>query len=91
VGQIRALKVRYTKRALRQMTAILASIGEGAQSVRAGLQAAIDQLADHPHSGPSTGKGDMRRAIANPYPYLIFYRVTNEGLTIHRVRHAARR
>ena len=50
MGQIRALKVRYTKRALGQMTAILAYIGErspkGAQSVRAGLKAAIDRLAD---------------------------------------------
>jgi len=95
VGEIRALRVRYTKRALRQMTAILAYIGErspkGAQNVRAGLQAVIDRLGDHPYSGQATGKGDMRRAVANPYPYLIFYRVTAEGVTVHRVRHAARR
>jgi plasmid stabilization system protein ParE len=77
------------------MTSILSYIGErsprGAQSVRTELQAAVERLADHPFSGRSTGKGDMRCVVANPYPYLIFYRVTVAGVTIHRVRHAARR
>ena len=76
------------------MTAILDYIGErspkGAQNVRARLQAAIDRVADHPYSGRAIGKDGVRRAAANPYPYLIFYRVTAEGVTVHRVRHAAR-
>jgi plasmid stabilization system protein ParE len=47
-------------------------------------------LIDHPHSGILTGKGDLRRIVANPYPYLSFYRATADEIVIHSIRHAAR-
>ncbi|MGA2124742.1 MAG: type II toxin-antitoxin system RelE/ParE family toxin [Xanthobacteraceae bacterium] len=89
------MKVRYTRRAFRQMNAILDYIDDhspqGARSVKQRLQAAIDLVAAHPHGAPLIGKRDLRRVVVTPYPYLIFYRVTPDEIVIHGVRHAARR
>jgi plasmid stabilization system protein ParE len=38
-----------------------------------------------------TNKGHLRQIIASPYPYLIFYRATEDEIVIHGVRHGARR
>ena len=64
---------------------------QGAESVKRRLKAAIDLLADHPKAGRATNKGDLRRLVANPYPYVIFYRTDATGIIIHGVRHTARR
>ena len=89
------MKVRYTRRALRQMTEILdfieARSPSGAENVKRRLQGIIDLLADHPNSGRTTNKGSLRRFIVSPYPYIVFYRADATGIVIHGVRHAARR
>ncbi|WP_334370350.1 type II toxin-antitoxin system RelE/ParE family toxin [Bradyrhizobium sp. AZCC 1719] len=89
------MKVRYTRRALRQLAEILDYIDarspQGADNVKRRLQAVIELLADHPNSGRLTSKNGIRRAVARPYPYLIFYRPDTTGIVIHGVRHAARR
>jgi plasmid stabilization system protein ParE len=89
------VKIRYTRRALRQMTEILdyieARSPQGAANVKRRLQAAIDLVAEHPYSGRATNKGDLRRVVANPYPYVIFYRPGASEIVIHGVRHTARR
>jgi plasmid stabilization system protein ParE len=36
-------------------------------------------------------KGNLRRFMVIPYPYVIFYRADATGIVIHGVRHAARR
>jgi plasmid stabilization system protein ParE len=64
---------------------------QGAENVKRRLKAAIDLLANHPKSGPATNKGDLRRLVANPYPYVIFYRTDATGIVIHGVRHTGRR
>jgi toxin ParE1/3/4 len=64
---------------------------QGAESVKRRLKAVIDLLADYPESGRATNKGDLRRLVANPFPYVIFYRTDAAGIVIHGVRHAARR
>jgi toxin ParE1/3/4 len=64
---------------------------QGADSVKRRLKAAVDLLANHPKSGRATNKGDLRRLVANPYPYVIFYREDPTGIVIHGVRHTARR
>jgi plasmid stabilization system protein ParE len=38
-----------------------------------------------------TGKQGIRRAVARPYPYVIFYRPDTMGIVVHAVRHAARK
>jgi toxin ParE1/3/4 len=77
------------------MNAVLDTIEErsprGARRIKQRLQAAIDLLTDHPHSGRLIGKRDLRRVVVNPHPYLIFYRVRPGEIVIHGVRHAARK
>jgi plasmid stabilization system protein ParE len=89
------VKIRFTPRGFRQMNAVLDYIGErspqGGGNVKRRLQAAVELLAEHPQSGALTGKHDLRRIVANPYPYLIFYSLTPDEVVIHGVRHAARR
>jgi toxin ParE1/3/4 len=70
------VKVRYTRRALRQMTEVLEYIEarspSGAESVKRRLQGIIDLLADHPNSGRII-KGNLRHfVVIPPYPYVIF-------------------
>jgi toxin ParE1/3/4 len=88
------VKVRYTRRALRQMAEVLDYIEvrspRGAENVKRRLQAIIDLLADHPNSGRTLNKGNLRRFGVTPYPYVIFYRVDATGIIIYGVRHAAR-
>ena len=95
MGEAWPVKVRYTRRAFRQMNMILDYIEDhspqGARHVMQRLQAAVDLVAAHPESGPLIGKGELRRVVVTPYPYLIFYRTTTDEIVIHGVRHAARR
>jgi toxin ParE1/3/4 len=89
------VKVRYTRRALRQLAEILGYIDtrspQGAGNVKQRIQVVIDLLADHPGSGRLTDKRDIRRAVMRPYPYVIFYRPDETGIVILGVRHVARR
>jgi toxin ParE1/3/4 len=70
------VKVRYTRPALRQLAEILGYIDahspQGADNVKRRLQTVVDLLADHPNSGRLTRKDGIRRAVARPYPYVIF-------------------
>jgi toxin ParE1/3/4 len=89
------VKVRYTRRALRQLAEILDYIDgrspQGADNVKRRLQAVISLLADHPNAGRLTNKNGIRRAVVRPYPYVIFYRLDTTGIVVHGVRHAERR
>lgn len=77
------------------MIAILDYIGErspqGAANVKRRLHALIDLLAERPQSGRATNKAGLRRIVANPYPYVIFYQPTVTEIVIHSIRHTARR
>jgi toxin ParE1/3/4 len=64
---------------------------QGARRVQARIQLIINLLLRHPHAGRLTSKGRLRRTAASPYPYLIFYRATENEIVIHGVRHSARR
>jgi toxin ParE1/3/4 len=70
------VRVRYTLRAAAELEAALAYISEhsprGALRVMMRLQAIIELLAQHPHAGRLTTKGNLRRIVAYPYPYLIY-------------------
>jgi plasmid stabilization system protein ParE len=55
-----------------------------------GIRAIIGLLLQHPHAGRLTSKGRLRRLAATPYPYLAFYRATDDEVVIHGVRHSAR-
>jgi toxin ParE1/3/4 len=89
------VKVRFTRRALKQLSAVFDYIERqsprGAENVKHRIHAVIEVLAEHPRSGRATNKVGYRRAVAHPYPYVIFYQPEDAEIVIHGVRHAARR
>jgi toxin ParE1/3/4 len=95
VGEAWPVTVRYTRRALRELAAILdyieAESPQGAQNVKRRLQAVAQVLVEHPRIGRVTNEEDVRRFVVSPYPYVIFYRPMPSGIVIHSIRHAARR
>jgi len=88
------VKLRYTLPALADLGAILDYITshspQGARRVQARIQAITDLLLLHPHIGRRTNVPTIRRMTTTPYPYLIFYEVTETEIIVHAVRHAAR-
>jgi plasmid stabilization system protein ParE len=65
---------------------------QGAENVKRRLAVVIGLLADHPNAGRRiANKDSLRRVVASPYPYVIFYQSDATGIVIHGVRHAARR
>jgi toxin ParE1/3/4 len=89
------VKIRYTRRAARQLDAILAYIEarspQGAGHVLDRFDVAVSILAELPHSGQPTNRPGYRRLVLGPYPYVIFYRATSVEIVIHGVRHTSRR
>jgi toxin ParE1/3/4 len=89
------VRLRYTQRAVAELDEVLAYIEaqspQGARSVQTRIRVIINLLLEHPHAGQLTSKGRLRRLIASPYPYLIFYQATEDEIVIHGVRHSARR
>jgi plasmid stabilization system protein ParE len=49
----------------------------------------INLLSTHPAMGARTDDPTIRRLTATPYPFLIFYEITEDEIIIHAVRHAA--
>ena len=89
------MKLRYTRRAADELEEVLAYIEErsplGAHHVQARIQVIIELLLRHPRAGQLTSSRRVRRLVGSPYPYLIFYEVTQDQIVIHGIRHAARR
>ena len=94
LGKVQAVKLRYTPRAAYELDEILQYIDDrspqGAQHVKARLQAVINLLLQHPHAGRLTSQRRLRRIVAHPYPYLIFYQAGDDEIVIHGVRYASR-
>lgn len=88
------MKLRYTIPALADLNAVLDTIAahspKGARRVLARIRAVIDLLLQYPSIGTRTDDQTIRRMTTLPYPYLIFYEVTETEIIIHAVRHAAR-
>jgi toxin ParE1/3/4 len=88
VGQTRSVRLRYTLPALADLSAVHSP--QGARRVQARIQALTDLLLQHPHIGRRTSDAAIRRMTTTPYPYLVFYEITQTEIIIHAVRHAAR-
>jgi toxin ParE1/3/4 len=86
--------IRYTPPALADLSSILDYIAEhsprGAKRVHARLQSIIGLLEIHPHIGVRTDDPVIRRLTTLPYPYLVFYEVTEAEIVVHAIRHTAR-
>ena len=93
MGQARVVRIRYTIRAARELDEVLAAIDrlspQGASSVKRRLSSLIDLLLQHPEAGRLSGRR-LRRVIAYPYPYFVFYRATPTEIVIHGIRHSSR-
>lgn len=88
------MKLRYTLPALIDLNSVLDYIAaespQGARRVHTRIQSVVDLLLLHPHIGARTDDPAIRRMPASPYPYLVFYEVTETEIIIHAVRHGAR-
>ena len=88
------MKLRYTSPALADLASILDYIAEhspeGARRVQARIQVIMELIAQHPHIGSRTDDPSIRRMTTMPYPYLVFYEVTEDAIIVHAIRHAAR-
>jgi toxin ParE1/3/4 len=88
------VRLRYTLPALADLSAILDYIGahspQSARRVQARIKALTDLLLLHPYIGRRTNDPAIRRMITTPYPFLVFYEVTESKIIIHAIRHAAR-
>jgi toxin ParE1/3/4 len=88
------VKLRYTPPALADLSAILDYIAahspRSARRIQARIQTLTDLLLLHPHIGRRTNDPAIRRMTITPYPYLVFYEVTETEIIIHAVRHGTR-
>lgn len=88
------MKLRFTPRAAAELDDILTYIAarspSGAERVQSRLRATLSMLADNPGLGRRTSNKRLRRIIATPYPYLVFYEWTDEEVVVIAVRHGAR-
>jgi toxin ParE1/3/4 len=95
VGKVWPVKVRYTRRAVAQITKALDYVAErspqGASQIRDRLEALVSLLQEQPFVGHATDRPGTRRLVTAPYPYLIDYRVNTDEIVVMRFRHAARR
>jgi plasmid stabilization system protein ParE len=89
------MRVRYTRRAQKDLAAILAYIDTrsppGARNVKLAIQKVIDLIGDHPEMGRLSGIEETRVISVGRYPYLIYWRILNEEVWLIHIRHAARR
>jgi plasmid stabilization system protein ParE len=63
---------------------------QGAARVQRRLKAIIDLIAERPAIGARTDHPSVRRMPVSPYPYLVFYEVSEDAVVIHAIRHGAR-
>ncbi len=54
------------------------------------IQAMTQLLLEYPRVGKAIRNRRLRQILATPYPYLIYYEVTEDEIIIHGIRHSAR-
>lgn len=88
------MKLRFTPQALSELDDTLTDIAErspqGARRVQTRIRATLALMLRHPESGRSTSLAGLRRIVVNPYPYLIFYEISDDTIVVVGVRHAMR-
>jgi plasmid stabilization system protein ParE len=88
------VKLRFTPQALFELDAILDYIAarspHGAERVKARLLGLAGFIQGQPHGGRKTSESGLRRIVATPYPYVVFYEVKDDEVVVVGVRHGAR-
>ena len=89
------MKLSYTPKALREIDNAIAYIGarspQGAKHVALRFYKLLELLRQQPQAGAVHGRRNTRRLFLTPYPYVIYYRVSQEEIIILRFRHTSRR
>lgn len=88
------IRIRYTPAARSELVRILDHIRlvspSGSRNVSRRIRQIIELLKTYPDAGRLTENATVRRIVATPYPYLIFYERRGDTVVIHAVRHGAR-
>ena len=88
------MRLRYTLEGAAELDTVLTYIEQkslqGGRNVQHRIQDLTQLLLQYPHIGKPTSDRRLRRVLAAPYPYLIFYQATVNEIIIHGVRHTAR-
>ena len=86
------MRVQYSPRAVRDIDEIRRHIEKdnpkAAWVAAAFIKRSIALLEDWPHHGRATDKQNVRRLVVANYPYVVYYRVTDEVVVV-TVRHQA--
>jgi len=89
------MRVRYTRSAPRDVDAILDHISTvneaAARAIMTSVDLVVARLAKFPRSAPETERPGVRMAPLPRHPYVIFYTIEDEEISIIHVRHGARR
>jgi toxin ParE1/3/4 len=88
------VRVRLTRPAFEDLTGILDYLAARSPQAARGLASRVDgmlaRLSDQPRIGMRTNDPAVRRLVLTPYPYLVFYEVTDAEVLILAIRHGAR-
>jgi addiction module RelE/StbE family toxin len=89
------MKVRYTRRAIDDLRDILSYIQQekppAAVRVIDRIESVVEELGHSPGMGIATDKPGIQRFPVTGTPYLIFYEILEDEVSITHVRHGARR
>lgn len=90
------MKIRYAKRALAEIDAILASISSNnpaaAERFDRRIQSLVTRVSQYPEGFQEVAeRPGVRRVALVRYPYVFYYRIFRDEITILRFVHGARR
>lgn len=89
------MRVRFTATALAELKEIHDYIAKdnpaAADAVILRVEQLIARIADFPLIAHTIDDSDIRVFPVNPFPYLVFYTVDGDDVTIRNVRHGRRR
>jgi toxin ParE1/3/4 len=87
--------VRYTRRALDDLSRILDYLDErsprGARNVKLAIKRSLDAISENPGIGRPARHGGTRGMPVGRYPYLIYWAVEANEVHVIHIRHGARR
>ena len=88
------MNVGFTLPALADIEGIIEHVAavspSSADRIANRLSAIVELIRAQPESGKRTDDPAIRRLNLTPYPYVVFYEISAEEITIMAVRHAAR-
>jgi plasmid stabilization system protein ParE len=87
--------VRYSRRAYSDLAGILDYIEErsprGAHKVKLAIKRTIETIGRNPNIGHPTGRGATRGSPVGRYPYLVYWTVEADEVSIVHIRNSARK